>query len=92
MSEALKYYKEVLLVIESLPKSQSSMIPKEIIDNIRENAEKYKQKMELKYDITGQVILSYEAKALITMLYQKYFLPEQERNIFLKKLKENDKK
>ena len=38
----------------------------------------------------GEVILSREAKAMIAMLYQKYFLNGKERALFLNKLKEND--
>lgn len=87
-----KVYKEVLLAIENAPSSQVSIIPEEIIDNIRTVSSSCKEDVKLKYDVTGEVVLSKEAKAMLVMIYQKFFLPERERAIFLKKLIDNDSK
>lgn len=92
MKDDAKIYKEVLLAIENAPSSQVSVIPEEVIDNLRKISDSCTEDVKLKYDVTGEVVLSEEAKAMLVMIYQKFFLPERERAVFLKKLIDNDSK
>lgn len=82
--------KEVLNVFNKIPKKQLELIPNNIIEDLKFNSGKSNEEVQIKFDKLGNPILSKEAKAMIVMLYQKYFLDDKVRGILLNKLLEND--
>ncbi|MBR3696996.1 MAG: hypothetical protein IKM97_01810 [Clostridia bacterium] len=51
MNNQPEIYKEVLLLIESISISQASIIPEEVINNIRKMSEGCSKEIKLKYDL-----------------------------------------
>lgn len=83
--------KEVLAVLNKVPEAQLALIPDEIINYIKLTSEETDKETEIKFDIFGNPILSKEAKSMIVILYQKYFLDDRTRTFLMDKLLENDK-
>lgn len=81
---------EVLNVLNKLPKNQLALIPHNIIEDLKSHSRSYDKDIKLKFDKLGNPILSKEAKSMIIMLYQKYFLDDRIRELLLKKLVKND--
>lgn len=82
--------KEVLNVLNKIPKNQLELIPNNIIEDLKFNSAKSNEEVQIRFDKLGNPILSKEAKSMIVMLYQKYFLDDKVREILLQKLVKND--
>lgn len=83
--------KEVLVVLKKLPKNQLMLIPNDIIEYIKFASEKSKEEVVIKFDGYGNPILSDEAKSMIILIYQKYFLDDSIRALLIDKLIINDR-
>lgn len=82
---------EVYEVLKLTPKEQIKLIPEEVIKEIKLNANKNNEKINLDFDEMGNVILSNEAKAMIVAIYKNYFLKKDDQRIILnKQLQKNE--
>lgn len=82
---------EVLAVLDKVPKEQIDLIPRSVIENIQKSSGNNHETVKLEFDIFGQPKLLDESRAMILMIYQKYFLDMNHRELLEEKLKENDR-
>lgn len=84
--------KEAVAVLDRVPSSQLSQIPNNILNHLKKIAKKSKKNINLSFDIYGNPIISDDAKSILVLIYQKYFLDDSARQALTNKLYENDKK
>ena len=92
MNEYSIICEEVLNVLNRIPQNQLELIPNSVIEYLKLHSKSCNKYIQLKFDKLGNPILSKQAKAMIVLLYQKYFLDERIRELFFKKIAENTNK
>ena len=81
--EYKKAFKEVLVILEYVPKTDYKKIPKDILETITLNADDtYDFQLDLDKDINEQKI-SEIAKAILENFYRDYWVSDVERNKIL---------
>ena len=89
-NEYAKTYKEVFEVLKLTPKAELKLIPIEVLNELKIESQKYKEKYKLEFDKMGDPKISREAQVMILGIYSKYLLKENERKYLNKKLQKTD--
>lgn len=75
---------EVTFVLQYLPESMKSKIPKKFLNFLKENSiSNYNPKFDFSYGLCN-VNLTKKAKAILAVIYRNYICTEEEKSILIK--------